>query len=122
MRLLHAAVILTLASAAFADTITMKNGRVVQGTYLGGSPRQVRIEVGDEIRNFDVADIVRIEFGSSAAPPPADDRPEMRRRDDRPMPPDRPPAPPVVAAPPAPAGDLGVTLPAGTNAVIRMID
>jgi len=129
MRLIHAAIILTLVSTAFADSITLKSGRVIQGTYLGGSPRQVRIEVGDQIQNVDVADIVRIEFGAAAAKaaPPSDDRPVMRRREDaplQPMPPGQPPAPapPANVAPPPPAGDLGVTLPAGTNLVIRMID
>ncbi|HLH15675.1 MAG TPA: hypothetical protein VKX45_00570 [Bryobacteraceae bacterium] len=124
MRLLHATLILAVTSAVFADTVTLKSGRVIEGTYLGGSPRQVRIEVGDQIRNIDVADIARIEFGTAAAPAPRDDdRPEMRRREEPPMPPDQPPAPPVAPAPPpAAAGELGVTLPAGTNLVIRMID
>jgi hypothetical protein len=133
MRWLCTAILLTLASAAFADTITLKSGRTIHGTYLGGSPRQVRIEVGDQIQNVDVSDIVRIEFGSAAAPapppPPSDpDRPVMRRRQE-PMPPDQPPPPPPVSAPPEaaapalpPAGDLGVMLKAGTSLVVRMID
>jgi hypothetical protein len=119
--------LLTLASAAFADTITLKSGQVVHGTYLGGSPRQVRIEVRDQIENFDVSDIVRIEFGNPAPPPPPaePDRPVMRRREEPSMPP--PPAaaprPPEAAAPaPPPAGDSGLTLAAGTNIVVRMID
>ncbi len=129
MRLLHATMIFAAASVAFADTVTLKDGRVIEGIYLGGSPRQVRLEVGDQIRNIDVADIVRIQFGAAApAAPRDDDRPEMRRRDDRPpMPPDQPPAEPVAPPaapppPPAPAAELGVTLPAGTSLVIRMID
>jgi hypothetical protein len=119
---------LTLASAAFADTITLKSGRVIHGTYLGGSPRQVRIEVRDQIESVDVSDIVRIEFGSPAPPPPpADsDRPVMRRREEPPMPPPPPPVapmPPEAAAPaPPPAGVSGLTLAAGTSIVVRMID
>ena len=131
MRLFCTAILLTLASAAFADTITLKSGRVVQGTYLGGSPRQVRMEVADGIQSFDVADIVRIEFGGGGAPPPPQsdpDRPVMHRRPE-PMPPDQPPAPPAppaapeaAAAPAAPAPDMGITLAGGTSLVVRMID
>jgi hypothetical protein len=129
MRLLHLAIVLTLATAGFADTITMKDGRVLHGTYLGGSPRQVRMEVGNQIQNLDVTDIVRIEFGHPDAPPPppADtDRPVMRRDepvvrpDDNAVPP-APPAAPADTAAPEP-GDMGITLPAGTNLVVRTID
>jgi hypothetical protein len=137
MRLLHLVCLLTLVSALFADTITMKSGRVIHGTYLGGSPRQVRVEVGDQIQNIDVSDILRIEFGSAAPapmPPPGDpDRPVMRRREEPPAPPEPqvPPQPPVPPSPPAypdsgaasaTVGDMGITLPAGASLVVRMID
>jgi len=130
MRLFCTAILLTLASAAFADTITLKSGRVLQGTYLGGSPRQVRIEVGDGIQNVDVSDIVRIEFGGAAPPPPRqdEDRPVMRRREEPPaeppMEPREPAPPPLRPEPPsAPAApEMGITLDAGTNIVVRTID
>ena len=35
---------------------------MITGTYKGGSPHDVRIEVGDRIQFVDIADIVRIEF------------------------------------------------------------
>src|SRR5579863_6061276 len=92
---------LVLVTAGFGDTITLKNGGVVNGTYLGGTARQVRVDLGDQVQSFDVQDILRIEFGG---PPPQ-----------------APPPPPRQEAPP-PATVLGVTLPAGTNFVIRMID
>jgi len=131
MRWLCTALLLTVVSTAFADTITLKSGRVIRGTYLGGSPRQVRVEVGDGIQNIDVSDIVRIEFGGSAPPRPSGDpdRPEMHRREEAPVPPQPPAAPPAAPMPPeaaAPAqstaGDMGITLPGGTSLVVRMID
>jgi hypothetical protein len=103
MRLLHIAVALVLASACMADTITMKDGRVIHGTYLGGTARQMKIETGDQIQTLDVSDILRIEFGGGTA-----EAAPVMREDRR----DAPPQQPV----------LGITLPAGTNFVIRMID
>jgi len=125
-RWLFTAILLTLASAAFADTIVLKSGREIHGTYLGGSPRQIRVEVADGIQNVDVADIARIEFGSAAPPQPQSDpdRPVMRRRD--PEPAAAQPAPtimqPDASAPPPPPADLGATLKAGSSLVVRMID
>jgi hypothetical protein len=134
MRLLTVAIALTLASGAFADTVRLKDGRVVHGTYLGGTPRQVRMEVGDQIQSLDVTDIERIEFGGVAAmpappppppPPPArqaEDRPVLRRsepRNENVMRPEQAPPPP----PPPPAENAGAfELPAGTSVVVRMID
>ena len=43
MRLFIAGIALACASLAFADTITMKNGDVIKGTFLGGTARQVRV-------------------------------------------------------------------------------
>jgi len=102
MRLLHIAIALAVAATGFADTITLKNGQVINGTFLGGTARQVRVDLGDQVQTLEIADIARIDFGG---PPPA------------------PPQPPqeTFAATPLPA-PLGITLPAGTNFTIRMID
>lgn len=77
MRLLAAA--LTLALAAQADIITLKNGRIVNGTYLGGTPRQIKVEVGDEIETYEVSDVSRIEFSGGASSIRSDNRPTLRR-------------------------------------------
>ena len=143
MRLLRLVVVLAMATAGFADTITLRNGRVVTGTYLGGTARQVRVDTGDQVQTLDVSDITRIEFSRDAvaqAPQRADeDRPTLRRRDATVLRPD-PDAPPADAdrptlrrsdatilrpdpdATPAPAPAGPIELPAGTNLVVRMID
>src|ERR1700683_3902941 len=87
-----------VATAGFGDTITLKNGQVVNGTYLGGTARQVRVDLGDQVQSFDVQDIVRIEFGG---PPPQ-----------APPPPPPPPPPVPETAPPSQPAALGITLPA----------
>jgi len=140
MRLLTLALALTLATAAFADTVRMKDGRTVRGTYLGGSARQVRMEVGDQIQTLDVTDIDRIDFGGHTAtpppppPPPAPmaedrDRPVLRRSEEsnvmRPEQAPPPPPPPPPAAPEPQTAEMAqgsFDLPSGTNIVIRMID
>ncbi len=104
MRLLYIAVAFVAATAGLADTITMKDGRVIQGTYLGGSARQVRVEIGDQIQTLDVSDVARIEFGNNA---PVEE-PAVRREERR------------EAA--AQQAMMGITLPAGTNFAVRMID
>jgi len=100
MRLLSFGMSLTLVMAAMAaDTVTLRDGRVLTGTYLGGSPREVRIEAADQIHRVDVAEIVRIEFGAV---------PDSRNNE---------------MAPATDSSNSGsVMLPAGAKLVIRMID
>src|ERR1039457_6872678 len=50
MRLIIAGIALLCASLAFADTITLKNGRAINGTYLGGTARTVRMDISEERR------------------------------------------------------------------------
>src|SRR5690349_19976173 len=70
MRLLHAGLVFAVVVSAFGDTLRMKDGRTVNGTYLGGSARQVRVEIGDRIETLDVSDIDRIKFGGQLPPTP----------------------------------------------------
>ena len=66
MRLLYFGISLTLITAAMeGETIHLKDGQVITGTYVGGSPRDVRVEVGDHIQFLDVADIARIDFDTA---------------------------------------------------------
>jgi hypothetical protein len=114
MRLTYAGIVLSVATLSFADTITLKNGNVINGTYLGGSAREVRVDLGDRIQNVDVGDITRIEFGGA---PPVAAAPPRREYETNVMRPQEPPPPP-----PRRVSAEGVTLPQGTNFVIRMID
>src|SRR6478735_6240391 len=79
MRLLQIGIAFALATAGFADTVTLKSGRVLNGTYLGGTARQVRVEVGDRVETLDVSEVSRIEFGGLEAAVP--ERPQLRRGD-----------------------------------------
>lgn len=83
MRLAAAGILLALV--AHADIITLKNGRILNGTYVGGTPRQIKVEVGDQIETLDVSEVARIEFSSgsyssrSDSRSSSDDRPTLRR-------------------------------------------
>jgi hypothetical protein len=114
MRLIYAGIALSVASLGFADTITLKNGNVINGTFLGGTAREVRVDLGDRIQNVDVGDIQRIEFGG---PPPVAVAPPRRERESNVMRPEDAPPPP-----PRRVSAEGIMLPQGTNFVVRMID
>jgi len=99
---------LLFSGAALADTLELKDGRVLQGRYLGGTQAVLRFEVNGNIETFSVNDVVALTFthgGGSAAAAPA-----------------YAPAPaPIAQAQPLAAGGT-VTIPAGQSILVRMID
>jgi hypothetical protein len=124
MRLVCAFLTVAFAGAALADTLTLRSGRVVSGTYLGGTSRQIRMEVGDRIERFDISDVASLQFSSPAASAPA----PAPAVDAAPQPAPKPRAqssnvfrPDPTPAPAAPAR-AGRKIPAGSNITIRMID
>jgi hypothetical protein len=67
---------LLLATAASADTLELRDGRVLQGRYLGGTQAVMRFESNGEVRTFSINDIVALTFTTTyhdqnAAPPPS---------------------------------------------------
>jgi len=104
-----------LLSVCFGDTLTLKDGRVLNGIYLGGSARQIRMEVDNSIQTFEIDRVASIQFGSSlpsSEEPVAD--PAPRRDRDNIV---RPDSSTEAAPPPA-----GIELPQGTVFTVRMID
>lgn len=121
MRYLSILLILFTSTLARADKLFMKDGRVVIGTYLGGTARQIRMDLGNQVANYDLGEVARIEFQNStaAALPEPLPRPVPRevapREEERPriIRPD-----PAESAPPA----ASLTVPAGAVLKVRMID
>ena len=117
MRYFSVLLILSAGTLGFADTLFLKDGRIVNGTYLGGTARLVRIDLGNRVASYDISEVARIEFQAPAPPPPPaprdsapaeEQRPRLMRSD-----------PPQQATPPsAPT----VTIPSGTLLKVRMID
>ena len=113
------------AAMGLADTLELKDGRVLQGRYLGGTQAILRFEVNGEVQTFPTHDIVALTFtrggGRRAAePPPPPNNPPGNPPQGNP-PPDNPPNDPPQAPQRAyNGGDF--TLPAGQPMMVRMID
>src|SRR5215467_14691586 len=115
-----------------ADTLELKNGSVIKGTFIGGSEAQLSFRVGSTVQHYAVADISSLKFDADSGRAPADNgfaprpRPEPNYPEPAPQPAPNyaesaPPAP--VRSTPAPviSGDR-VSVPTGTRLTIRTID
>lgn len=59
---------LVCATAGLADTLTLRNGQVVEGTYKGGTARTVDMQVDDATKTYDVTDVAALQFTAPALP------------------------------------------------------
>jgi len=109
-RFLAAALLgLFFVSVAAADTLELKDGRVLKGKYLGGTQAVLRFEINGEVQTFNTTDAVALTFTGN-----------FRSTD--------PAMAPAAIAPVAanslastpPGGE--VTIPAGQSLLVRMID
>jgi hypothetical protein len=127
---------LLIAGAAAADTLELKDGRVLQGRYLGGTQVVLRFEINGEVQTFNVSDAVALTFtGTSSAtqaPAPAPQSaapkpPPYTARDSAGPAPDARQGPispaPQTSRAQDPAAQYGeITIPAGQSLLVRMID
>lgn len=130
-----------LSSLGWADTLRLRNGSTIIGTYTGGSEDQISFRVGSTIQRYNVSDVISINFNSYASSDSDDSgAPNQNGQYQPPPPPPPPPAQdqdqdqvPQPPPPPPPQGpdrdDSGyrhfsnnVTVPAGTRIVVRTID
>jgi hypothetical protein len=113
----HHSLVLLIVSAGFpialftqvarADHLELRNGQIVQGRFLGGSPLNIRFQVNDKEQVFATKDVLNIGFSEESSVPT--------------------PAPEISAIPSAstqqnaPATNA-LTVPSGTSVMVRMID
>jgi len=98
---------------ASADTINLRTGEVVQGTYMGGTSRQIQVAANGNVQTFDVSQVQSVTFvdpNYAPGPPSQDSYTRDQNRGYNP--------PPGAQAPQA----YGVTVPADTPVTIRMAD
>ena len=103
-----------LAIPASADTLQLKDGRVIQGQFFGGSQANVQFETNGKIELYNVSDIISVTFtgdaAASASTAPVAAVPSSGL------------APRPTSVTTASAGSGSVTVPAGTDLLVRMID
>ncbi|OLE48705.1 MAG: hypothetical protein AUG46_02825 [Acidobacteria bacterium 13_1_20CM_3_58_11] len=105
---------LFFVGAATADTLELKDGRILKGKYLGGTQAVLRFEQNGEVQTFSTTEIVALTFTGNpghSAPAPA------------------PAAAPAETPAVAPTAGVAssrssgiVTIPAGQSLLVRMID
>jgi hypothetical protein len=119
-----AIVLAAFAGGASADSLELRNGQIVQGKFLGGSPLNIRFQVNGQEQVFATKDVLNISFSDTSV---QDSRAAAL--------PDAPvPAPPsgrdaTGSTLTGPAGGQqytqqtqAITIPAGTSLLVRMID
>ena len=135
-----------LAGAAWGDILELRDGRVIQGQFVGGSPLNIRFRVDGQEQVFATKDVLNIGFSDDStdssnasqapqppAPPPTDAAPvpqapppSVANQTPPPSTPltatAAPDAPPDQAQPPSTATTQAITIPAGTSVFVRMID
>ena len=72
--------ILLAAMASQADTLRLRNGSVVNGSFLGGTADDVRFLVNDQVQHYPRADVETIVFSSTNAPSASSDAPRVDSR------------------------------------------
>src|SRR5271163_4353257 len=117
---------LLLAATTPADTLELKDGRVLQGRFLGGTQAVMRFEWNGEVKTFSVNDIVALTFTTnyheqdnpSPRPAPAQDNsaPPSAQQDGAPPLPDAPVPPPAPNSPPPASAAAMVAGPGASGA------
>jgi hypothetical protein len=147
MRLLAlTALFIATGGLASADRMTLKNGNVVRGTYLGGTARQVRFDANGGVQTYDIDQVRSISFSDDEDQSNA--QPNYPDRNNYPPPPQQSQGGQPQSAGQYPqrqysqndqprndsarndqprnqnnqGAQLGITLPADTPITVRMID
>ena len=54
----------------FADTVVLKDGRVMQGTFKSGTDTSIKVEVDSKVQEITISDITSLTFSPRVAPAP----------------------------------------------------
>jgi len=104
-----------------ADTLVLRDGATVQGTYLGGDARQVRIDQNGTVRTYDIGQVQSVIFSESGYQPPPSSPARTPRDYSNDRTNDRANYP-TPAPPQYPQSAAGITIPIDTSVTVRMID
>ena len=109
-----------------ADLLTLRNGSSVEGNYLGGTAREIRMEVGNRVQTFSIDTVSGVQFGSpnsqfqqqSGAQQPPVQPGGFGRADSQQSSSSNYPPPIDYNG----SGNSGLEIPAGSQLTVRMID
>lgn len=128
MRLRLGVLVLAVSAFGLADTLTLRNGQVLNGDYVGGDARHIKFAVGDRVDTYSVDDIESLRFrlgdrlSSQDSPPPRDYSRDRDSRDTAPPPPSDQSGFARQSTQPPPEATAGLQIPSGTSITVRMID
>ncbi len=106
-----------LPVAALADTLELKNGTLLNGTFMGGTASALRFETAEGLQVIPKSDALALTFTTAA-------NPQAVAPAAAPAAAGETVAPPIPADTPAPAATAGtqVTVPAGTLLTVKLDD
>lgn len=100
-----------LTSPTWADSLQLRNGSLINGTFLQGTGDEISFQVGTRVQRYALADVVTISFDDASRPYP-------RAESQIPTPPPQPEPSPTLRSQ---RGEI-VKVPSGTRILIRTID
>ncbi len=100
-------VIVAIATVTQADVLELKNGKVLNGNYAGGTAGTIRFETSQGVQVIETGQVLALSFGTATTAAAAPAQASA--------------APVPTAAAPAPVASA-VSVPAGTTLLVRMID
>ena len=94
-----------LSSVCWPDTLKLKNGSTIIGSYAGGSETQIGFRVGSSVQHYNVSDVESLTFDAPGASRFSEDS-----------------SSPAPANPAPQSSSNSLTVPAGTRLMVRTID
>lgn len=105
--------LLTGTALLSADTLVLRNGTRVNGSFMGGDTRTIRFATSNQITSYNLNDIESIRFSGGGPAGASAPGPEYQGSSY---------APPSAANLQPTYGPAGIEVPAGTQIVVRLID
>lgn len=115
---------MSAAALLSADSLRLRTGETIRGTYVGGNSRQVSMDINGTVRTYDVGQVDSVIFEPLQPPPPPPQASAPRDRRDY----DRDPQlnggrdRDYGRNNQASNNTMGMTIPSGTEISVRMID
>lgn len=76
MKSKFALLLLFVCSSAWGDSLQLRNGSLIRGTYLGGSGDEIRFQVGTTVQSYAVADVAAVTFDDPTRPSGRNEEPQ----------------------------------------------